>query len=360
MIIAFIVITLTLFICTDLIIAYSLMKLFSRPYSTNKGIKISIIIAAKNEENNIAALIESLKNQDYPVENFEVVIIDDNSTDDTLNKTQRLIGGLNNFSVRKIIDKEFSGKRGALDIGIKKSKFPYLMITDADCKLKSSWLSLFAGKFIEGYDFVFGMAPYFNNGSLVSNIACFENLRSSILTFAATNLGVPYSASARSLGFKKESFMKVDGYLNTTQTLSGDDDLLLREAIKSKLRIGTVTNSNAYVYSQPKVNFKDYIHQKARHTSTSFYYLFKQKLILSFWYILNLFLLFSIFLVFINKLFLLLFITKLITDVVLVQYSKKKFGYKFKLAEIIYLQVFYEMLIIINFFTAKFMKVEWK
>ncbi len=152
----------------------------------------------------------------------------------------------------------------------------------------------------------------------------------------------------------------MDGYSNTIETLSGDDDLLLREAVKNNLKIGTIISSEAFVYSNPRDNIKDYIQQKSRHISTSFHYLFKHKLILGFWHIINLILLFSPLLMFLSQSFFLLFVMKIIIDEILISIFKKRFGYNFNLFEIIYLQVIYEVFIIINFFAAKFTKIEWK
>ena len=83
-----------------------------------------------------------------------------------------------------------------------------------------------------GYDFVFGVAPIIKGKNLVEKLSAFENLRNTFLTIAAVGLNVPYSAAARSFAFRKTSFERLGGYTNTTETLSGDDDLLLREAVK--------------------------------------------------------------------------------------------------------------------------------
>ncbi len=192
-----------LFISANLVIFFSLSKLFRHWSSTKDQVKISIITAAKNESVNIHTFIESLRTQNYSSENFEVIIVDDNSSDDTFYKSEQLISRLKNFRLIKAVEKKFPGKKGALDIGIKNSNFPYIMITDADCQPKSNWLKSFSQKFAEGYDFLFGVAPFFTNKSFAGRIARFENLRTSILTFAAAGFALPYSAAARSFGFKK-------------------------------------------------------------------------------------------------------------------------------------------------------------
>jgi len=323
-------------------------------------LNFSIIIAAKNEEKNIPDLINSLNNLNYPKENFEIILVDDNSTDNTFNTANNLTDNIDNFKLYKITEKELPGKKGALTFGIGKTNNPYIMITDADCLPSPNWLNICSEYFRKGFDFIFGISPFKQNKHLINKIACFENLRSSILTFTAAKLGIPYSASARNFGFKKSSFEKLNGYANTAETLSGDDDLLLREAVKNKFKIAAIIDKDASVLSFTKNTFKEYIAQKSRHTKTSVHYLLKHKILLGSWHILNLFFLFSIILCFVNSIFIWLFVLKILTDITLVLLTQKTFDYKFNIFEILYLQIFYELFLIINFFGALFRKDKWE
>ncbi len=294
---------------------FTLLKRIQKPInSSSEYLKFSIIIAAKDEVNNVAQLINSLQNLEYPQENFEVIIIDDGSADETYIVTEELIKGKCNFNLFRAEEKEFPAKKGALSFGIKKSKNPFILITDADCIPGKDWLKSYSAKFNSNMDFAFGNAPFIQRNFLINKISCFENLRSTILSFSASEIGIPYSASARNFGFKKSSFEKIKGYSNTTEILSGDDDLLLREAVKNNLKIGTLLTMSSFVYSSTKNNFKEYFNQKARHTKASFYYLPGRQLGLASWHLLNLFLLFSPLLFFSNGFFALLIVLKLLID----------------------------------------------
>ena len=90
---------------------------------------------------------------------------------------------------------------------------------------------------------LFGIAPFYQKKNLVNKISCFENLRSSVLSFSMASIGLPYTAAARNFGFSKNAFESLGGYSKTKDTKSGDDDLLLREAVKNKLKIGVVTRT---------------------------------------------------------------------------------------------------------------------
>ncbi|MDA3860794.1 MAG: glycosyltransferase, partial [Melioribacteraceae bacterium] len=283
-----------LLIIFDLFIYSALNKLFRFKEVKKSDLKISIIIAAKNEVSNIPNLISSLLNQNYSKENFEVIIVDDNSSDSTFKIAQEAIKDFDNFRTIKAENKLFDGKRGALDIGIKLAKYPHILITDTDCEPEKDWINSFANGFINKKDFLFGIAPFKATKSTTNLIARFENLRANIIVFAFAKLGIPYSASARSFGFSKDAFYKIDGYAITIETLSGDDDLLLREAVRNNFKIGMITSPNTFVFSKTKEKYSEYVNQKSRHASTSIHYSLKDQILLGSWHLLNLIALFSI------------------------------------------------------------------
>lgn len=323
-------------------------------------INLSLIISAKNEEKNILFLLDSLEKLNYPKENFEVIIVDDNSTDKTAEIIKSRISDKNNFRLISADKKEIEGKKGALSIGIKNAKNNLIVITDADCRPESEWLNSITGALDYGYDFVFGVAPIQTGKKLVEQLSAFENLRNTYLTIAAVGLNIPYSAAARSFGFRKTSFERIGGYSSTTETISGDDDLLLREAVKHKMLIGTVIAPDAFVYSSAPQSFSEYFQQKKRHLQTSFHYLLKQKMFLGFWHLINLISLFSVLLVFIMPILALPFAVKLVYDFFIVIKYQQGLGHNFKFYEIAYLQILFEVFIVVNFFNSLSGNTKWK
>jgi len=350
----------TILFILNVLIIYSLKRMNGEGKKENNPVNISIIIAAKNEAKNIDDLIESLKNLNYPAEMFEVIFVDDNSIDGTYDKLKLKTESFKNFLVLELKTLGTNSKREALSFGINYSKYPHILITDADCRPEINWLQAYSSKLNQGYEILFGIAPFYQKKNLVNKVSCFENLRSSLLSFSMALIGFPYTAAARNFGFTKRAFELLGGYSKTKDTLSGDDDLLLREAVKKKMKIGVVTESYSFVYSGSKKTFKEYFQQKARHTQTSFHYIIKHQIMLGFWHLLNLSFLFSPLLMFVNPLLGVLLPAKLIIDTIVVKSHQKKFSYKFSAAEIIYLQIFYEIFLIMHFFNARFSEVKWK
>jgi len=320
---------------------------------------VSVVISARNEESNIQTVLKAICNQNYNTEKLEIILVDDGSSDNTYMTAKQFSERHTFIKVIKSDNKPYPGKKGALSLGIAEASNQYILITDADCIPESEWVKSFTSRFSEGYDLLFGIAPFYQNDGFVNRIACFDELRGSLLSFGLANMGYPYSAAARSFGFTKPAYEKIGGYRNTTETLSGDDDLLIREAVKNDLKIGTVTSVNSKVYSEAKTTLREYILQKARHTSTSNYYLFKHQVILAIWHLVNLVFLFSPVISGLSKLFLIPFFLKLGVDWILVNKFQKRFGYTFGRIERIYLQIIYELLLIVNYLLSFFRKNKW-
>ena len=322
---------------------------------------ISIIIAARDEEDNISDLLNSLSKIEYPKDLYEIIIVDDNSTDRTYEIANNNAAKFTNLKVIKVKDKKYAGKKGALDVGIQNAKFNYIVTTDADCQVGKNWLLYFSTKFNNESKFVFGNIVYINlEKTFAGFFQQFENLRSKILYYSAANLNFPYSAGGANFGFEKSSFLKLGGYKNISSTLSGDDDLLIQQAAKMKYKIRFVIDNEATVFTNASQYFCDLIKRKARHTSASYYYSLKTKMILSVWHISNLAAVASLFLIPFDSLFILPFAVKLILDILIVAQYSGLFGYSFNFVQTIIYQLTYEFMIVINFFNGFNFINKWK
>jgi len=323
-------------------------------------LNISIIIAFKNEEKNLGDLFSALKMLIYPMDKYEVILVDDNSSDNSYQKAVELSSTNNNYRVLKAENKKYPGKRGALDVGIRNAKHRYILITDADCMPGKNWLIGYSEKFNSGYEMLFGLSPFKQSQGMINKISCFENLRRSLLTFSFAELKLHYSAAARNFGFTISAYERLGGFANTLETPSGDDDLLIREAVKNKLKIGVVDFKESYVLSESKSKLKEFLNQKARHTKTSLYYLFIHKFLLGLWHSSNILMLFSLLLLPVSFFFIIPFLIKLFGDLIVILSTQKKLNYKFKLNEIPVLQMIYEIFLIVNFFSSFRKNIAWK
>ncbi len=320
--------------------------------------KISVVIAAKNEEKNLGRLFHSINNLNYPADKFEIIFIDDNSTDRTYEMLYDYSNKFENILVLKAIDKKYPLKKGALDFGIRKAAFEFVVTTDADCSFNSDWLKSFSDHFNK-FDVVIGSVKIEQTLNPVSKISSFENLRNRFLVWSLSGFGIHYTSSGGNFGYKKSLYFQVGGFDNITSTASGDDDLLLQKFTDLNANICVAKNIESFVQTAAPIKLLDLFKQKARHTSSSFKYKLKFKFMLTFWHLLNIIFLFSFLPTPYFKIFLLPFAVKLVVDALTVTLIKNKFNYKFSFAEVFILQPIYELLLIVNFTTSIFNRSKW-
>lgn len=330
-----------------------------------RGIKaelqtISVLVSLKNESSNVKNLINSLKNVSYPNEKVEYILLNDASDDNTLELLKLHTEGDGRFIVFDVREKELNGKRGALQEGIKLARFPYIVITDADCTHPESWLYNFSNYFSAGFEVVVGPAPYIKTSGLVNHIACFTNLRNFLLKYSMAGLGLPYSATARNLGYKKELLLKTGGYASTADSPSGDDDLLMREFNKIRARIAYADDRNFAVFSKTKEKLGAYILQKSRHTASSFHYSLSSKITLWIWHFYNILAQFGFLFMVFDVRIAYLTVVKIFFDIFVVLLFQKQFAYNFRIPAILSGQFLYELFIEINFFNSLTGKSDWK
>ncbi len=234
---------------------------------------VSIVVAVRNEAKNIRKLLASLELQDYPVELFEVVIVDDQSEDNTAEIIEEFRSGskLDIKLKHRPADNgaDHSPKKYALAYGIQESKGDIIITTDGDCWMQSSWLQNMIRPFTEqSVHFVSGPVVIQPNESFFSKIQALEF--SSLIGSGAALIGLnyPLMCNGANLAFRKDVYNEVGGYENINKTASGDDVFLMQK-IFHRFGAGIIFNKSTdlIVYTNPKKSIKDLINQRRRWAS---------------------------------------------------------------------------------------------
>lgn len=268
---------------------------FAKPQDvTPKNIPVSVIVCAKNEEENVKKFIPLLAEQNYP--DFEIVLIDDASSDETLEVFEEFESKYPNIRLVKVENNEAWGnKKYALTLGIKAAKKDYLLFTDADCYPTSKeWITTMVSQFSTEKTIVLGYGGYEKiERSLLNKIIRFETVLTAVQYFSWAKAGLPYMGVGRNLAYKKEEFFNVNGFIDHIQVRSGDDDLFINQAA-NKLNTTISYSPESFTYSKPKESFKDWFTQKRRHVSTAQYYKFFDKFQLGVFFLSQLFFFLSV------------------------------------------------------------------
>ena len=249
------------------------------------NLPVSIIVCAKNEAENLQILVPKLLQQSY--KNFEIVLINDASSDETLEVIENFQQKNSQIKLVNVENNEafWGNKKYALTLGIKAATNEYLVFTDADCIPSSThWLTEITSCFSSTKKIVIGYGAYARKKySFLNLLIRFETLMAAVQAFSYAKLGIPYTAVGRNLAYHKDEFYRVNGFVNHMKIRSGDDDLFIKDAATGK-NTAICFSKESFTVSQPKTSLSSWFQQKRRHVSTSSHYKFIHKFLLGTFY----------------------------------------------------------------------------
>jgi poly-beta-1,6-N-acetyl-D-glucosamine synthase len=240
---------------------------------------VSVIICARNEALNLRQNLPKILEQDYP--NFEVVVVNDASTDDSSAALNELSKQYPHLKIISILEKKKLGKKSALAKGIDNATHDWLLMTDADCTpLSKNWISGMMAGIREGKEMVLGYAPYaMRDNSLLNKFIRFETVWTATQYLNFALIGQPYMGVGRNLLYNKRLYKKVNGFTKHEDLASGDDDLFVNQVITQK-NFSIILLPQTFMVSEPKTRWNSYFTQKNRHLSVGNRYMLKHQILL--------------------------------------------------------------------------------
>jgi cellulose synthase/poly-beta-1,6-N-acetylglucosamine synthase-like glycosyltransferase len=238
----------------------------------NPSTKISIIIPARNEEENISTCLTSILAQNYPANLFEVIIVDDHSTD----KTANIILSFNKQNVKLISLKDFtdnnplnSYKKKAIEIAILQSTGDLIVTTDADCIVQKTWLQSIAN-FYDQYKpaFIAGPVTYYNENNFLKIFQSLDFMTMQGITGAAVYKKFHSMCNGANLAYEKKAFYEVGGFKGIDTIASGDDMLLMHKIYTlHPERVLYLKSKESIVQTLPMNTFSSFLNQRIRWAS---------------------------------------------------------------------------------------------
>jgi cellulose synthase/poly-beta-1,6-N-acetylglucosamine synthase-like glycosyltransferase len=245
--------------------------IYFTPQKSDPRTKVSIIVAARDEEANINKTIDDLIAQQYLKALTEIIIIDDHSTDRTaeivLNYADR------NVKLIKLNEDRAlnSYKKKAIQTAIGTCSGDLIITTDADCRMGPNWLGTIVNLYEEkNYKMISSPVAYFQEKSFFERLQSLEFLY--LIGLGASTIGnkQPSTCNGANLAYEKKTFYEVGGFQGIDDLASGDDELLLHKiAAKYPDQIGFLKNREAIVYTHAKETLGAFIQQRKRWASKS-------------------------------------------------------------------------------------------
>lgn len=257
---------------------------------------VSVVVAARNEQENIGNCLEAVVHQAYPSDRYEVIIVDDRSTDETANIVNHFCQEYQQVTLISVKDLPtgISPKKHALEKGIAFAKGEIIVTTDADCIPQPGWIAGMVSYFEPAVGLVAGFSPLVSAGSktIFSRLMTLDSLSLAAVAAGSFGLGKPMTCNGRNLAYRKETFQSVDGFKQIHNFISGDDDLflhLVRQQTNWQFRYAVAQET--IVGSKAPDRFKQLANQRVRHASKGRYYSRGLKLSLAAVFLFNLVLL---------------------------------------------------------------------
>ena len=230
---------------------------------------VSVIICARNEDENLTEFLPKILTQEYP--EFEVIVVNDCSWDNTetvIDEFARIFPNLKKISIKE--DENYKhGKKFAVLVGIKGAKYENLVFTDADCYPSSNtWLKEMASGFTSKKEILLGYGAYIKTHGFLNKLIRFDTFTIALRYLSAGMKGKAYMGVGRNLGYKKSLFFKHKGFSSHYHINSGDDDLFVNEAA-TKENTNVCISHNSITHSKAKKTFRDWRMQKVRHLTTA-------------------------------------------------------------------------------------------
>jgi cellulose synthase/poly-beta-1,6-N-acetylglucosamine synthase-like glycosyltransferase len=261
---------------------------------SNSSSYISVIIPFRNESESILESLKSIEGQDFPKNKFEVIYVNDCSDDDSLEK----IVNAEKSSNIKIIsapvsESQTARKKQAVKFAIDNSKGDIIVTTDCDCLHERKWLSSLISYFDDETAFISGPVTFIDESTFFNK---FQKLEFAGLILSGAGLignHTPVICSAANLAYRKDIFIKVNGFEEDMSLSSGDDELLMqRISAETKMKIKFCKEPEAVVKTNQNKNVGSFVQQRRRWASKGLFYKNKMliaKLIVVFLFYLELF-----------------------------------------------------------------------
>jgi len=246
-----------------------LSRNYNRDAILRQAKKVSVLIAARNEGKNIEKLLQSLYNQTFDKENFEVIIVDDHSDDDTFGISESFKVSHPEMSL-KLLKATGSGKKQAISQALHAADNEVVIVTDADCELPAKWIEKMLAFYIaKDLKMLLGPVLLSPADTLFEKLQVLEHMSLIASTAGSAAIGMPVMCNGANMMYDRKSALNVEKDRTDMKLASGDDMFLMEQFIAryGSKAIGFFLNREVIVKTATMPNLKAFFRQRTRWTS---------------------------------------------------------------------------------------------
>ncbi len=228
---------------------------------------VSVVIPARNEEENIETVIRSVAANTYPTDKYEIIAVDDRSKDNTGQILYKLTKEIPNLKIIKVLkphsNKNLQGKAGALQSGIEEASGEIILFTDADCTVQKEWISTMASAYDAEDTSLAASYTIVKRKNFFHTLQTMEWVYMHTLASAGIGLNMPLGCFGNNLSVRAKDFWEIGGYKNIDFSVT-EDLALLQTIFDSGKKTRYVCSKDSVVETLPIKTFPEYIRQHHR------------------------------------------------------------------------------------------------
>ncbi|MFC1692868.1 glycosyltransferase [Candidatus Latescibacterota bacterium] len=257
-----------IYLLVSVIVAIGVKSLKSRELSGELS-NVSVVICARNEEKIIRRSLDSMLNLDYPRNRLEILLVDDESEDGTLDIFKEYAQRDGMFRVLSTAGepRDLPGKQRALNLGISQSTGEIVLGTDADIAVKPGWIKAHLSAYLENVGIVGSTTRVdVTSGKIFDRLQCRELITKLAVAMGCAGLGLPVTPMGNNISFRRDAYEQVGGF--SGMDVSIVEDMALMNAIvkRTHYKLGWITDKKGVVISIPEKDFATFINQRMRWT----------------------------------------------------------------------------------------------
>lgn len=239
--------------------------------SEEKSVSVSVILVARNEEKNISSCLDAILAQNYPSDKFEIIVVDDHSTDSTLKIIRQYSEKNSQIKILELSENN-EGKKQGIAKAIELSQGELIVTTDADCKMGIHWLGSIATCYKKtNAKMIVAPVSFYDEKTIFEKMQSLEFMALVACGGASLFFKKAIMCNGANLAYTKSVFLEVNGFEKNVGKASGDDVLLMYKINKSYLgKVVFLKNKEAIVYTKPMDSIKKFVQQRKRWASKGF------------------------------------------------------------------------------------------
>lgn len=275
-------------VCFLLVLGYGILIMWYRhawtkldvqktemPRHASQLAMVTVLVPARNEQANIARCLQSLIEQNYPTPLLEILVIDDQSEDETAAIVHEFAAKYPNIGLLKLVHQasQRSHKKKAIEAGVEMAKGSLILATDADCTQHPQWVFEMASAAANGNQFVAGPVMYHTKPTLLSIFQTLDFLSLQGITGASVSAQFHTMCNGANLAYTREAFKKVNGFEGIDQLPTGDDMLLMYKIYQlNPAGVTWLKNPGAMVTTHAAETWRAFFNQRIRWASKATHY----------------------------------------------------------------------------------------